>query len=149
MVRTLVDGAAYLFTNDYEANLLMQKSGWSKDEVLSRVGQWVITRGADGSTIERHGEETVTVAAATPRQIADPTGVGDAFRAGYLTGLAWGFTDHDSAQLGSAVATLALEVVGPQEYSLDHADLISRMRDGFGDAAADAGGGQAGRLNGY
>jgi adenosine kinase len=138
MVRALVDGAAYLFTNDYEAELLMQKSGWSKDEVLSKVGKWVITRGADGSTIETAGEPTITVSAAKPQQIADPTGVGDAFRAGYLTGLAWGFSDHDSAQLGSAVATLALEVVGPQEYSLEPADLVTRVRDGFGDEFADA-----------
>ncbi|MFI9275859.1 carbohydrate kinase family protein [Kitasatospora sp. NPDC052896] len=136
MARSLVDGATYLFTNEYEAALLTQKSGWTPREVLERVGHWVITRGAEGSTIEHRDRPPVAVPAVTARAIADPTGVGDAFRAGYLAGLSWGLDERGCAQLGSVLATLALEVVGTQEYRLDPADLLERLRGSYGDEAA-------------
>ncbi|MBO0775551.1 MAG: carbohydrate kinase family protein, partial [Actinobacteria bacterium] len=71
-----------------------------------------------------------------PRQAADPTGAGDAFRAGFIAGLAWQLGDERSAQLGCLLATLALESVGPQEYQLDRADWLDRFAAAYGDAAA-------------
>jgi adenosine kinase len=137
MVRSMVDGAAYLFTNEYEAGLLVQKSGWSPAEILSRAGCWVVTRGADGATIEREDADPVSVGVVEPARIADPTGVGDAFRAGYLAGIGWGLDDKGCAQLGSAMASLALEVVGPQEYQFDVAEFSRRLIHAFGDDAND------------
>jgi adenosine kinase len=135
MIRSIVEGADYLFTNEYEAELLTQKSGWTHDEVLSRVGRWVITRGADGATVERAGAETITVGVVTPARIADPTGVGDAFRSGYLAGIGWGLDDTGCAQLGSAMASLALEVVGPQEYTFELSEFLRRLVSAYGDDA--------------
>ncbi len=82
MIRPLIDGADILFSNEYEAALITQKTGWSADEVLSRVGTWVITLGAAGVRIDRQGEESITVSAVPEIRKVEPTGVGDAFRAG-------------------------------------------------------------------
>ena len=87
-IRRLVDGAAYLFTNEYEAHLTEQKTGWSADEITRRVDVRVITRGSEGVSIYRKGEDVISVPVAREVRKADPTGVGDAFRAGFLTGLA-------------------------------------------------------------
>ena len=135
MVRSMVDGAAFLFTNEYEARLLLQKSEWTHAEVLSRVGCWVVTRGADGATIERADADVISIGVVTPGRIADPTGVGDAFRAGFLAGVSWGLDDIGCAQLGSAMASLALEVVGPQEYRFDLAEFSRRLIHAYGDDA--------------
>ena len=89
-IRRLVDGAAFLFTNEYEADLTEQKTGWTHDEILDRVDIRVTTLGSDGVTIHRKGEETVASRVAREVRRADPTGVGDAFRAGFLAGLALG-----------------------------------------------------------
>lgn len=137
-IRHLVDGAAYLFCNEYEAALLEQKTGWSADEVLSRVGVRVTTLGKDGARVERVGHETITVPAAAEKVAVDPTGVGDAFRAGFLTAVAWGLSLERAAQLGALLATYVLETVGTQEYELGHDDVLARMGDAYGtDAAAE------------
>ncbi|CUU59958.1 pfkB family carbohydrate kinase [Parafrankia irregularis] len=81
-----MDGARFLFTNAYESALLRQLTGWSEAEVLARVGVWIVTRGADGvSFLTADGPAEHVPAVAT-----DPTGVGDAFRAGFLAGLSRG-----------------------------------------------------------
>jgi adenosine kinase len=135
-VRTLVDGAAGLFTNEYERQLIQQKTGWTAGEILARVGFWVTTLGAKGAAVDRKGEDTVAVPAVPPRRAADPTGAGDAFRAGFMAGMAWDLGDERSSQLGCLLATLALESVGPQEYQLDRADWLARFAAAYGDAAA-------------
>jgi adenosine kinase len=137
-VRTLVEGAAGLFTNEYERQLLQQKTGWPAEDILGRVGFWVTTLGAKGAAVDRKGEDTVAVPAVPPRQAADPTGAGDAFRAGFMAGMAWDLGDQRSAQLGCLLATLALESVGPQEYQLDRADWLGRFAAAYGDDAAAA-----------
>lgn len=135
-IRELVDGATWLFCNDYEKSLLEQKTGWSDADVLARVGTRVTTRGAQGIRIEQQDSPPVEVVAVPERAKADPTGVGDAFRAGYLSGVAWSLPAERCAQLGSLLATLALETVGTQEYEVD-AEAVQRLRDCFGDAVAD------------
>lgn len=135
MARAMVDGATYLFTNEYEAELLAQKSGWTHAEILSRTGCWVTTFGADGVTVERQDADPVFVKVVEPVRIADPTGVGDAFRAGYFAGVSWGLDDTGCAQLGATMASLALEVVGPQEYRFDLSEFCRRLIHTFGDDA--------------
>jgi adenosine kinase len=136
MARALVDGAAGLFTNEYERSLLEQKTGWNQRDILDRAGFWVTTHGPDGATVARKGEPVVRVPCVPARQAADPTGVGDAFRAGFIAGTAWGLGDLRSAQLGCALATLALEAVGPQEYAFDRAAVLPRLAAVYGDDAA-------------
>jgi adenosine kinase len=81
-IKALVDGATYLFTNDYEKALLEQKTGWSDAEVLKRVRTRVTTYGADGIRIESQGAAPLEIPVVPPREIVDPTGVGDGFRSG-------------------------------------------------------------------
>ena len=87
-IRQLIDGAAYLFTNEYEAALTEQKTGWSNADIAQRVECRVTTLGAAGARVERAGSEPVSVHCPKEDAVVDPTGVGDAFRAGFMAGLA-------------------------------------------------------------
>lgn len=137
-IRSLVDGAAYLFTNEYERGLLEHKSGWATPDILERVHVLIQTRGPKAVVVERKGEPAVSVAPPQDPSIADPTGVGDAFRAGFLAAVAGGLGEERCAQLGCMLATLALETVGTQEYAFDTATFRERFSEAYGaDAAAD------------
>ncbi|QGK69830.1 carbohydrate kinase family protein [Allosaccharopolyspora coralli] len=135
-IRKLVDGAKYLFTNEYEHSLLLQKTGWSDDEVLGKVGMWVTTLGDQGVRIESKTAETIEVSAVKPKQIGDPTGAGDAVRAGFLAGQAKGLDLERSIQLGCALATTSLETDGPQEYDVEKGSFVARFAEAYGDTAA-------------
>jgi adenosine kinase len=135
-IRRLVEGATYLFTNEYEAALTEQKTGWSADEVLSVVGTRVTTLGARGVRIEAKGEPTIEVGVARELRKADPTGVGDAFRGGFLAGLSWGLSYERCAQIGSMLATYVIETVGTQEYELTHSGFLQRLEEAFGEQPA-------------
>lgn len=137
-VRALVDGASYLFTNEYEHDLLLSTARWTREQVLARVGSWVTTLGADGVRIESAGAPAITVGVVPDRGKVDPTGVGDGFRAGFLSGLDAGLSMVRAAQAGCMVATLVLEARGPQEYELDQAIFRKRVNEAYGtEAAAD------------
>jgi adenosine kinase len=136
-IRLLVDGAAYLFTNEYEAALTEQKTGWSSDEILDRVGTRVTTLGPNGVRIERRGEAMIQVPTPKETHKADPTGVGDAFRAGFLASLAWGLPLQRCAQVGSLLATHVIESIGTQEYELARRSFLLRIREAYGDQAAE------------
>jgi adenosine kinase len=136
-VRRLIDGASYLLTNDYELGLLEQKTGWRDADLLARVEIRVTTRGAEGVQVVRRGEPELRVAAAPEVLKADPTGVGDAFRAGFLAGQHWGLGLERSAQVGSMLATYVLETVGTQEYVVKPDEFAERLGMVYGDAAAD------------
>lgn len=137
-VRELVTGAAYLFTNAYENALLLRKTGWSRAEVLERVGTWITTLGAKGCRIERADGQPSEVAAVPPEALVDPTGVGDAFRAGFLAGLAAHLDPVRCAQAGSAMAALVLAGLGSQNYTLDMSAFTRSVAAAYGpEAAAD------------
>jgi adenosine kinase len=136
MIRSLVQGAEILFTNEYEAALLCQKTGWTPDEVLSRVGTWVTTRAAEGVLVRQAGQESLQVIAVPETKPVEPTGGGDALRAGFIAGRMWGLSLERATQLGSAVATEAVEVVGTQEYRLDREPFLGRFAEAFGAEAA-------------
>jgi adenosine kinase len=137
MIRTLVAGADLLFTNEYESALLLQKTGWSTDDVLARVGTWITTRAAEGVLVRRADEEPLSVIAVPETKPVEPTGGGDALRAGFIAGRMWGLSLERSTQLGSAVATAAVEVIGTQEYDLPKASFLARFAEAFGAEAAD------------
>ncbi|WP_225840492.1 carbohydrate kinase family protein [Streptomyces sp. NK08204] len=134
--RRLVDGATWLFTNEYEAALLLERTGWSEEELLGRVGTWITTRGADGVSLTRAGADRLEIPAVPTDKIADPTGAGDAFRSGFLAGLSWQWPLEQAARLGCALATTVLESVGTQEYKLLASDLLARIGDTYGEDAA-------------
>ena len=135
-VHELVDGAAYLFTNEYEAALLEQKTGWTPDDVLAHVGVRVTTLGADGARVERAGQEPIHVPGIPDAAMAEPTGAGDAFRSGFLAAIAWGLSLERAVQLGNMLAVHALETVGTQEYELKPAAVADRLAAVYGDEAA-------------
>ncbi|MGL5857365.1 MAG: carbohydrate kinase family protein [Angustibacter sp.] len=135
-IRQLIDGAAYLFSNEYEAHLTEQKTGWTAPQILARVGTRVTTLGAKGVRIERTGDAPIEVPVARELRKADPTGVGDAFRAGFLAGLSWDLDHIVCAQLGSMLAAYVIETVGTQEYELGRGGFLTRYAEAYGESAA-------------
>jgi adenosine kinase len=134
-VRKLVEGAEYLFTNEYEHSLLLQSTGWTHEEVLKQVGRWVTSLGPKGVQIESAAEPTIEIAPPKEKQKGDPTGVGDALRAGFLAGLAGGLGLERSTQLGCTLATVSLETDGPQEYEVELDAFLARFAEAYGDDA--------------
>ncbi|MFF7243903.1 carbohydrate kinase family protein [Embleya sp. NPDC008237] len=135
-IRRLIDGAAYLLTNEYESALIVQKTGWSEADILKKVGVRVTTLGPSGVKVEQEGAEAIVVPCPAEDAKVDPTGVGDGFRAGFLSGISWGLSLERSAQVGNMLATLVIETVGTQEYSLRRTSFLGRFARAYGDAAA-------------
>ena len=135
-IRGLVEGATYLFTNEYEASLVHEKTGWTAEQVLDVVGTRVTTHGAAGISIDRRGQKQLNVPVAPARRVAEPTGVGDAFRAGFLTATAWGVGPERAAQVGALLATHVVETVGTQEYDFTADDFLGRFTEAYGEDAA-------------
>jgi len=137
LIRELIDGATYLFSNEYESHMIESKTGWSAAEVLDRVGTQVTTLGADGVRITARNADTIEVKAAPGVTAVEPTGVGDAFRAGFLAGLEWDFGHERAAQVGCVLAAYVVETVGTQEYSFSRPEFVERVRAAYGEVAAD------------
>ena len=125
-----VIGAAIVICNDYEYELLKQKTGLSEADILDKAGALIVTKGEHGSSVITRGRQ-VDVPAVTPGRIVDPTGVGDAFRGGLLRGLALGLGDDVAARLGSVAAAYALEHLGGQSHSYTWAEFKRRYEAHF------------------
>lgn len=136
LIASLIDGAQYLFANDYEAALIRQKTGWSDAQMLDRVELRITTHGADGVVIDSKDGLVARVPVVPAQHLADPTGVGDAFRAGFLSGIAWGLSAERAAQVGCLLATHVIETVGTQEYDIRRGPFLQRLAAAFGDDAA-------------
>jgi adenosine kinase len=124
-------GAHILICNDYELELIRQKTGLDEAGLLARATTLVITRGEHGSSVIR-ATGRVDVPAVAPVRVADPTGVGDAYRGGFLKGLAHGAGDAVCAQLGTVAATYALEHLGGQSHSYTWGEFKRRYEEHFG-----------------
>lgn len=136
--RHLVDGAAYLFTNEYEAELLIRRTGWSEQEIRNRVGVRVTTLSDKGVTITGRDGTDLNLGVVPAESVVDPTGVGDGFRAGFFAALDHGRSLERAAQLGALIATTVLETSGTQEWSLDPTTAVRRLSEAYGaDAATD------------
>lgn len=136
-VRQFITGADYLFSNDYEWELALRKTGWSEAEILDRVGMRVTTLGEKGVEIVGREIGALQVPAVPELARVDPTGVGDGFRAGFLVALTAGLNLERAAQLGALVAVHVLEVNGSQEWTFDRESALARVRAAFGPQAAD------------
>jgi adenosine kinase len=135
-IKRLISGAKYLFMNEYELALAMQKTGWSDEEMLNEVEVRIVTLGSLGAKVERAGHEEVRVGIAQERAKMDPTGVGDSFRSGFIAGLASGLNYERCAQLGSMLATYVIETKGTQEYHFSREEFIDRFALAYGASAA-------------
>ncbi len=125
-------GAAMVICNDYEFELLRQKTGLDEAAVLEHAGALVVTRGENGCTVKERGGAGAAVPAVPPHRIVDPTGVGDAFRGGLLKGLAVGADLETCARLGSVAATYALEHLGGQSHAYSWDEFRERYESHFG-----------------
>ena len=123
-------GASILVCNDYEYELLKQKTGFDEPAILEKIGTLIITKGERGSSIITGDGET-HVASVKPRRIVDPTGVGDAFRGGLIKGLALDLPAHIAAQLGSVAATYALEHLGGTSHAYTFGEFMTRYEEHF------------------
>ena len=103
----------------------------------AKVGMRITTLGGDGAKIVDRDGNQVQVGVVPERAKVDPTGVGDAFRAGFLLGHRSGLSIERAAQLGSLVAVHVLETTGTQEWTFDRTDALKRLADAYGTAAAD------------
>jgi len=135
-MRSLIVGASYLFSNEYEEAVIEQKTGWSSAEILDRVGTRVVTLGGAGARAERSGAEPVVVGPVPGARLVEPTGAGDAFRSGFLAAIARGMSVKRAIQLGNVLAVHALGTVGPQEYELKPGPLADHAAAAYGGAAA-------------
>ncbi len=127
-----IEGCKYLFANEYEWALIQKKSGLSIEEMQELTEMIVVTLGEGGSVIFTDGDQ-IRVPAIRPHKEIDPTGVGDAFRGGFLTGLARGWSWELCAQVGALAATFCLERAGPQAHRYSTPEFIERFRLHFDD----------------
>jgi adenosine kinase len=133
--RVLVSGAKYLFTNEYEWELLIRKTEWSAEEIADQVELRVTTLGRNGCLITDSSGTEIQVKAMPASEIIDPTGGGDAFRAGFLAGVNGGLGLERAAQLGALIATHVLETSGTQEWQIDLAKASARLAGTYGTPA--------------
>ena len=138
LIRSLIDGAAYLFSNEYESHMIEQKTGWSAEEVLDRVGVQVTTLGAQGVRVTSKDGLLIERPAARDVRALEPTGVGDAFRSGFLAALAWGLSLEHACEVGCVLAAYVVETVGPQDYKFTAAQFLARLDASYGGDAAEA-----------
>ena len=136
MIRQLIDGATYLFSNDYEAALIEQKTGWTTADVQSHVETRVVTHGADGVKVYPVDGSEISVRAIDGVVAVDPTGVGDSFRAGFLAAVAANLGLERAAQVGCTIAASVVETKGTQEYDLRRVEFLKRFAGAYGDEAA-------------
>ncbi len=127
-----MDGAHFLFCNDYEFGLTCKKTGRDLNQMLEQVKILVVTRGKDGASLYTDGQE-VFIPTVPEDEIVDPTGVGDAFRAGFLTGYSRGFDWKLCGEIGSLAAVYCLENRGPQSHGYTKEEFIQRFRRHFDD----------------
>jgi adenosine kinase len=126
-----ISQASWVAVNDYEWQLMQQKTGWSVPEVLEKVRALIVTRGPEGSVIyTREGE--LAIPCATPRAVVDPTGCGDAYRAGLIHGLMHGLDWELTGRMASLMGALKIEVRGTQNHRFTGDEFAQRFRKSFG-----------------
>jgi adenosine kinase len=127
-----LDGAFAVFINEYEFALIQKKTGFSAEDILRRVGFMVVTRGKEGASIYTRSE-IVQVPVIPPVKIEDPTGVGDAFRGGFLAAFHYGLDWQICGLVGSLAATYCLERPGPQGHFFTPEEFVRRLREHIDD----------------
>ena len=130
-----IDGCAMLTVNEYELEMIQEKTGLSKAQILERAGALLVTRGKAGSSIFANGE-IYDIPSFMPRQVAEPTGAGDAFRAGLLRGIQLKLPWPLCGRIGALAATYVLEHVGTQSHHYTPAEFVGRFRTMYDDQGA-------------
>jgi adenosine kinase len=126
----MIDAATYLAVNDYEGRLLAERTGLTLPEIARRVEAMVVTLGAAGSRIHA-GSEVVTIPAVAPAALVDPTGCGDAYRAGLLYGIGEGWDWEKTGRLAAVLGALKIAAQGGQNHAVDRATIASAYDRAF------------------
>jgi adenosine kinase len=127
-----ISGSAILISNDYELELISKTTGKDKKELLGLTKTIITTLGEQGSVVSTMGQE-IAIPAAKARRVLDPTGAGDAYRAGLLKGLVTGRDIETASKIGAVAATYAIEEYGTQEHHFTYADFSERFSANFGE----------------
>jgi adenosine kinase len=127
----LVDQAQWVTLNDYEAQLMQERTGLAPEQIAERVDALIVTKGGAGSVIHTDGT-LLDIPAAKPQQVLDPTGCGDAYRAGLIFGLSEGLDWPTTGRLASLMGAIKIETHGTQNHSFSMAGFRARFRDDFG-----------------
>ena len=130
-LKVFIDQATWVTLNDYEWELMQQKTGMMVSDVLAKARALIVTRGAEGSTIHTQ-DRTYTIPPAKPKAVVDPTGCGDAFRAGLIHGLLRGLDWETTGRVASLMGAMKIESRGPQNHKFTKADFDKRYQDNFG-----------------
>jgi len=130
-LRKFIEEAKYIIVNDYEFQLLKEKSGFNGDEIANQVEAMIVTRGAEGAIL-RTREDEVEIAAAKPDDVQDPTGCGDAFRSGLIYGLLNDLDLVTSCRIGSVMGAIKVAVQGPQNHNPTRDEIQDRFRAAYG-----------------
>jgi adenosine kinase len=129
-LKTFIAQARWVAVNDYEWGLLQQKTGFTASDITDQVEALVVTRGAEGSVIYTAGR-TITVPCARPEAVIDPTGCGDAYRAGLIHGLLGGLDWETTGRIASLMGAIKIESRGPQNHSFTREQFDRRYIDNF------------------
>jgi adenosine kinase len=132
-LRHFIDEATWVAVNDYEGRLLCERTGLTPDGIADRVEALIITRGAEGSTILAGGRR-IDIPSVRPAAVLDPTGCGDAYRAGLLHGLMRGWSWEDTGRLAALLGSLKIASRGTQNHAFTTASLEADFRAAFGHA---------------
>ena len=130
-LRHFIELADYVTVNDYESNLLQERTGWNEKDIVSRTKAYICTRGPKGALIHTP-EKTFDVPPAHERRVTDPTGCGDAFRAGLIFGIEKGCDWMTIGRIGNLMGALKVEHPGTQNQRFDYADFSEQFRQQFG-----------------
>ena len=130
-LKVFLGQATWVTLNDYEWELMQQKTGMMVSDVLAKARALIVTRGAEGSTIHTK-DRTYTIPAAKPKAVVDPTGCGDAYRAGLIHGLLRGLDWETTGRVASLMGAMKIESRGPQNHEFTKADFDKRYQDNFG-----------------
>jgi adenosine kinase len=130
-LKSFIAQARWVTVNDYEWGMLQQKTGFTVSDITAQVEALVVTRGAEGSIIYTKGR-TLTVPSASPTAVVDPTGCGDAYRAGLIHGLLHGLDWETTGRMASLMGAIKIGSRGPQNHSITRAEFDRRYRDNFG-----------------
>ncbi|HWJ04600.1 MAG TPA: carbohydrate kinase family protein, partial [Steroidobacteraceae bacterium] len=130
-LRDFIGKATWVAVNDYEGQMLQERTGWGADEIASRVRAYVVTRGAEGSVIHADGK-TYVIPTATPERVADPTGCGDAYRAGLIFGLMNELDWDTTGRIASLMGSIKIAQSGTQSHRFDMNEFKTRYRAAFG-----------------
>lgn len=131
-LKKFIEQANAVTVNDYEAKLMVERTGWTEEEIAAKLEALIVTRGGEGSDLYTDGTKS-SVASIAISEAIDPTGCGDAFRGGLLFGLSQGWPWLKSTQLGSVMGGLKIENQGPQNHSVDPSVIAERFAVNFGD----------------